>query len=327
MNNKPFFSIIVPVYNVEKYLGQCIDSVLCQTYENFELILVDDGSPDNCPHMCDAYAQIDKKIRVIHKRNGGLSSARNAGLDIAKGEYVLFLDSDDYWDDKFALEKLRRAIGKRKCDIYITGYKKKYEDNIFRVYDKSVTIPNISPGDYGEYVKYLMQHNHFTASAWDKIYRRSLIERNNIRFVDNQLSEDIEWSAKILLYTNSIYLTNEDFYVYRKANKGSISYDIGRKNMEDIYNVISKYSLINNNNEVALKHYLAQQYVLWLTNANRVNKNEITDLLKKAKKLWYLIDYDWYPYVKRVHKVKWMGFSTVIRLLGIYKKLINKTTV
>ena len=317
------FSIVVPIYKVEKYIKQCIDSVLCQTYKHFELLLVDDGSPDNCPEICDAYAKNDTRIRVIHKQNGGLSSARNAGLDRASGEYIIFLDSDDYWDDKFALEGLKSIIEKNKCDVYITGFKKKYGDNILEYNDKSIISTDISLNDHDKYIKYLMQNNFFRASAWDKIYRREFIEKNGIRFTEGQLSEDIEWSAKILLCMNSIYLTNKKFYVYRRDNKGSISSNIGRKNMEDIYCVINKYSLVCENNVVALRNYLAQQYVLWMTNANRVKKNEIADLLEKAKKLWYLIDYDWYPYVKKVHMIKWMGFSTVIKLLGIYKKLIN----
>lgn len=92
----PEISIIVPVYNVEKYLEQCIDSILTQTFEDFELILVDDGSPDKCPEICDEYAQKDDRVRVIHKENGGVSSARNAGMKLACGEYILFCDSDDY---------------------------------------------------------------------------------------------------------------------------------------------------------------------------------------------------------------------------------------
>ena len=98
-----FFSIIVPVYKVEAYLPQCVASVLSQTFSDFELILIDDGSPDGCGALCDRYAREDSRIRVVHKKNGGLSSARNSGLRIASGEAIVFLDSDDYWDDPNAL--------------------------------------------------------------------------------------------------------------------------------------------------------------------------------------------------------------------------------
>lgn len=96
MNNEPLVSIIVPCYKVEQYLPNCIESILCQSYTNWELILVDDGSPDNCGNICDDYAVKDNRIKVVHKQNGGLSSARNAGMKIMKGDYVTFLDSDDF---------------------------------------------------------------------------------------------------------------------------------------------------------------------------------------------------------------------------------------
>ena len=116
-------SIIVPVYKVEKYLDRCIESVLAQTYTDFELILVDDGSPDNCPAMCDAWAEKDSRIRVIHKPNGGLSSARNAGLDIMKGEYVTFIDSDDTVLPNY-LERLLTALTVNSADVSVCSLKR-----------------------------------------------------------------------------------------------------------------------------------------------------------------------------------------------------------
>ena len=102
----PLFSIIVPVYKAEKYINECVDSVLAQTFEDFELILADDGSPDRCPEICDEYAKKDSRIKVIHKENGGASSARNSGIEAACGEYVIFLDSDDYWEENYTLQRL-----------------------------------------------------------------------------------------------------------------------------------------------------------------------------------------------------------------------------
>ena len=123
------FSVIVPVYGVEKYIDQCVQSLLIQTYKNYELILVDDGSPDNCGQICDQYAEKDNRIRVVHKKNGGLSSARNAGLDIAKGEYVIFLDSDDFWDDAEALSGINRNLSESKADVLIFPAKRYYEES------------------------------------------------------------------------------------------------------------------------------------------------------------------------------------------------------
>ena len=112
-------SVIVPVYNVEKYLCQCVDSILGQTYRDLEVILVDDGSPDGCPRICDEYARKDGRVKVIHKKNGGLSDARNAGLEMAGGEYVIFVDSDDFWKDESVLSRLVEIFegGDREWDF------------------------------------------------------------------------------------------------------------------------------------------------------------------------------------------------------------------
>ena len=119
--NRPLVSIIVPCYKVEQYLPVCIESVLGQTYDNWELILVDDGSPDRSGEICDQYAAKDKRINVIHKPNGGLSSARNAGLDMMNGEYVTFLDSDDFWHKDY-LRVMMKHIDDEKADIVQCGF-------------------------------------------------------------------------------------------------------------------------------------------------------------------------------------------------------------
>ena len=119
--NMPKISIIVPVYKVEKYINRCIDSILTQTFTDFELILVDDGSPDNCPAVCDRYANQDNRVKVIHKKNGGVSSARNSALDIAQGEYITFCDGDDYYLEDWLLE-LYSAAQKNSTDITMGNF-------------------------------------------------------------------------------------------------------------------------------------------------------------------------------------------------------------
>lgn len=120
-------SVIIPVYNVEKYLTQCINSVISQSYRNLEIILIDDGSSDNSSQMCDDFARQDSRIKVIHKINGGLSSARNAGIKIATGDYLLFLDSDDYWDSVDAMKECAEVCTKSHPDVVMFGYKKFYQ--------------------------------------------------------------------------------------------------------------------------------------------------------------------------------------------------------
>ncbi len=174
-------SIIVPVYNVEPYLRRCVDSITCQTYRNLEIILVDDGSPDGCPAICDEYASMDARIRVIHKENGGLSSARNAGLDAANGAYVGFIDSDDYIHPRYC-ELLYKAFLGSEADIAIADYLQTdkldevFEDNLS--VDTSIRVESDIDINAAMYVL-----------AWGKLYKNSLLR--NIRFVESiPFSED-----------------------------------------------------------------------------------------------------------------------------------------
>lgn len=311
------FSIIVPVYNVEKYLHECVESVLEQTFSDFELILVDDGSPDSCPQICDQYCKVDSRVRVVHKQNGGLSSARNAGLDVASGEYILFLDSDDYWCTINVLELINKCIMHVQSDVYIFGMKKYFESKgKYTKYQKPVL--NEEKGFDTYTMRVLMQHNLYRACAWDKVVKRSVIENNSMRFVIGQMSEDIEWCTKLLLYAKSVQIVPECVYVYRQENINSITANVSRKNLEHILRVITKYAEVD---DEFVKQFIANQYVLWITTANRVSKNEIKDLIQQAKRYWFLLEYNWYPYVKKVSRMKFLGFCILMYMLGVYRKV------
>lgn len=312
------FSIIIPVYKVESFLHQCVDSILSQSYTDYEIILVDDGSPDQSPLICDDYAAKNNNIKVIHKPNGGLSSARNAGLDCAKGEYVLFLDSDDWWDDANALRKISDKLDASQASILVFGMKK-----YFALQDSfgDIRIPRISTNQASsqeEYIEQLMKHNIYIACACDKVVRRSLLECYKHRFVIGQLSEDIEWCVKLLLTNPKIDILEEAFYVYRQQNANSITANITRKNVHHVHDIIAKYA--TRTSSLPLKHYLANQLVLLLSFSRKVKPNEISDLMNDIKKYWWLLDYNRYPYVRKVSKLKFLGFSTVRFLLGCYHK-------
>ena len=173
-------SIIIPVYKVEKYLNKCIDSVIGQTYKNLEIILVDDGSPDNCPRICNEYASIDKRAIVIHKENGGLSSARNAGLDIAKGEYIFFLDSDDYIAEN-TIERLYKALVLEKADIAIGNMTK---INMLNKEEYKTSI-DIKLFDFNNIDDFLLFFNSRIAwrAPWAKLYKVAILKNNDdLRF-------------------------------------------------------------------------------------------------------------------------------------------------
>lgn len=311
----PFFSIIVPVYRVEQYLHQCIESVLAQTFKDYELILIDDGSPDNSPQICDEYRAEHAQIRVIHQKNKGLSAARNKGMMLAEGKYVMFLDSDDFWDDIYALDHLYKNLYDSKIDILIMNSKKFYQ-NINKYSAEKHHYEKVKK--YG--MRQLLERNLYVACAWDKIIKREFLRTNKLKFVEGQLSEDVEWCARLLLCDPQMDYINESFYCYRQQNSLSITSNVGIRNLQNIADIIIKYSFYIEYNEV-LAHYLAQQYVLWLAVSNLATEPEIKELNHKMKKYWWLLKYDWYPYVKKVNTFKFVGFNGIKFLLKIYWKI------
>ena len=180
---KPLLSIIVPVYKVENYLQKCIDSILAQTFTDFELILVDDGSPDGCPALCDAAAAKDARVRVIHQKNGGLSAARNAGLDVARGAWIGFVDSDDYIAPEM-YEKLYRAVQSTGADLALCDYAKVDEAGVPGV-QTHVPVPQKSLTG-----RELLQKAYWTTAqiAWNKLYRRTIFAQ--LRYPVGKLNED-----------------------------------------------------------------------------------------------------------------------------------------
>ena len=206
---QPLVSIIVPVYKVEPYLRRCLDSIVNQTYTNLEIILVDDGSPDGCPQICDEYAARDKRIVVIHKENGGLSDARNAGLDICKGGYISFVDSDD-WVDETYIETLLDLSIKENADIAI-GENIRTE-GCSKPTKKNITI---NACHSKEALKHLFSQNHiaFTVS-WGKLYKKNLF--STLRFPKGK----DEFTTYILFYKSKkiVYTSEILYYYYQRAD-------------------------------------------------------------------------------------------------------------
>lgn len=204
--NSPLITVIVPCYKVEKYLTCCIDSIINQTYQNLEILLVDDGSPDRCGVICDEYAIRDKRIKVIHKENGGLSDARNVAIDIAKGEFLTFIDSDDYVSSKH-VEVLYRLIEKYHCQLSVSQWQEFRENSEGRVVDKKV-LKEIVYDTPQKAVSAMYYQMDFDNAVWGKMYHKSLFE--NIRFPKGIIYEDdytvyrLMFSCKKVAYTNKI---------------------------------------------------------------------------------------------------------------------------
>ncbi len=208
----PEISVVVPVYKVEKFLKRCVDSILAQSFYDFELILVDDGSPDSCGAMCDEYAEKDNRIKVIHKENGGLSSARNAGLDIAKGDWVTFIDSDDWIHKDYLLYLYNAAVesGKLISAAGVIDVQEYTDDN---------------DAEYGYHFEKaadsLYIGNDFLSYACAKLYKKEIWL--DFRFVNGQLMEDFYTIPEVILQETSITVLNENLYYYYRANTESIT--------------------------------------------------------------------------------------------------------
>lgn len=319
MKRNTEFSIIVPVYNVEKYLKKCINSILNQTYINYELILVDDGSKDSSGKICDEYEKKDKRIKVVHKKNDGLSDARNKGLEIAIGDYIMFIDSDDYIDDNLFLDKLFNIISKRKSDIVIYGVKKEYEST-----GKFSNGIEIKSNVNESIIEYLVETNYYKASANNKVIKRDIIVKNKIKFPIGKLSEDIEWCSLILKYADldRINYLNEQPYIYVQ-HSGSITKNVGIKNINDIFELIKNncYENAKKYKEKIINNYLAYEYSVLIGLINTKNcKNVVSKKLKKEIfEYKWLLEFDMSNKVKKVKKVsKFMGINICSKILGIF---------
>lgn len=225
-------TLIIPVYKVEDLLPRCMESVFNQTYNNLEIILIDDGSPDKCPILCDNYKKKDNRVKVIHKENGGLSSARNAGIEQATGKYICFIDSDDVIS-KYYIEELYSNIKKTNSEISICSYKfVGTESEIPDIYEESKKVDIFSSKKAIELMLYQKNINN---SAWGKLYKKEIFD--NIRFPEGKIYEDIPTTYKTFLLSNNICVSNSKYYFYTKR-EDSISGHWSDKTLDIIENVL-----------------------------------------------------------------------------------------
>lgn len=249
-------SIIVPIYKVEEYLDKCVTSLINQTYKNIEIILVDDGSPDNCPKMCDEWQQKDERIKVIHKPNGGLSDARNVGIEASTGDYIMLVDSDDYVDETI-LEKLYNTLKETDVDFSMCGALKFYENDTNVLGITYNLKPQIFRGSevigalYEDKITYLM-------TAWAKLYKRKIFD--NIKYPKGKIHEDEFTIHHILHASNSFAVIEDKLYFYLQRGN-SIMGKRNKRNVEHITEAFKeRYEFLNknypNNKEQNISAYL-----------------------------------------------------------------------
>ena len=285
-------SVIIPIYNVGFYLQEFVNIFIKQTYKNLEIILVDDGSTDECPNICDTYAKQYSNVKVVHKQNGGLSDARNVGILNSTGDYLLFLDADDFWKDSTAVQSLVDRINITHADLLNYSYIKYYED--LKKYINYFENLEPLPLDFNklESIQYLLDNNLYIASACNKLIKKSLFEDGDLYFVKGIYSEDIDWCLRLLIKAESVDFICDNFYCYRQRS-GSITHTINDKKCHDLTNNILKcFSLVNKSESLqdVLYKYVAYQYgTFFITQA--VAENYQSECINELSKYKWVLKY------------------------------------
>ena len=317
-----FFSIIVPVYNVEKYLPTCIESVLCQTHKDFELILINDGSTDQSGALCDGYAQKDGRVKVIHKPNGGQSTARNAGLRNATGEYACFLDSDDFYDTERFLEEVDK-VASSGTDMVLFRYCKYYEDD--RTDTCGISMAGLDGKDKAELLSALVSRDAFFCSCWSKAIRMDVLKGNGIVFDETLSCEDMDWFYTVLLHTQTIRVIDKPYVNYRQR-ENSVTASFKPKAAADYVKTLKKW------NSVFAKMEDAEEKKVMISSLAKLYCNLLisyarhTKALKEFKKdifsFRYLLAYDMNPRTKVIKRfADPLGVGVTCWLLRIFDKV------
>lgn len=288
-NNTPLVSVIVPVYNAEKYLSRCVDSILSQTMTDFELLLIDDGSQDESGRICDEYAEENARVKVVHKTNGGVSSARNLGIDHAKGKYIIFIDSDDYWLSPNCLETLTSIMEKFGCDCVRCEYKGVDErGNIIVEPKEKHELEGRLLTPY-ELLRYGLAGEFFGVLF---MFRRSIV--GDLRYDEQQsFLEDMDFISRYMIKAQNCVYTSECFYAYLKRID-SVSNSPKYANVECSFKMSDKfdnYSKLTNGN--LKQYYLFYSIMMFLWTLSTLAMNPYYEQRKllisklELNRLWY----------------------------------------
>lgn len=331
----PFVSVVIPIYKVEQYLRQCVDSVLAQDYQNMEVILVDDGSSDGCPAICDEYANKDSRIKVIHKPNGGLADARNAGIAATSGDWLICLDSDDYWSSPSALSSAISVLRQNpEVDIvYIRNQVFWEDENRKAPVSPEISQSTLASLDSDSQVEYLVETGNLIPSSCWKLVKTSILKENGIEFTKGLLSEDIDWNFDLMLKVKGKIAACYDFiYCYRKR-KGSITRSMTVRNIDHLLYVLEKWIMripdadVSEQRKRALMSYVAYQWSILLALYQRVTIEEgksryNTEQWRRIKRLKFLTYYKGNRKFRKVRiLIRMVGLKRASWLLGYYLRV------
>lgn len=339
---KPKVSVIIPIYNVEKYLARCMDSLLNQTLEDIEIIMVDDGSTDNSPMMCDEYEKKDKRVKVVHKKNNGLGMARNSGLEIANGQYVAFIDSDDFID-RNAFKEMYEVAKLYEADMCMAGY---YQFNTKDGTSNKIELfkeTKVFNADEVKSISYKMvgappeaiSDEYFGMSVWKNLYSLDLLKKTNMLFCSERefVSEDAIFHLSLVPKMNTIVTLNNCYYYYCNNNDVSLSstfrdgkFDEYKKLYMKEIELLSKYNILEDG-----KFYIARMFLGNIRNhmkqlsCSGYSVKKRLDIVKTITNDPLLQEVlSWYPYNKNPRAQRL--FSTVLKkkilfLIIVFAKL------
>lgn len=323
MNSQIKVSVIIPVFNTGNYLRQCVESVLYQTYQNFEIILVNDGSTDNSLIKCEELQEeYPLAIKLINQSNQGLSCARNVGLLNSVGQYVMFLDSDDFWSEKTVLEILINMLLLDNIDFIMFNANYFTEGKYKSIFNYPADLKNIQMKNK---FTLLIKSGNGAMSACMKIIKRDFLLKNNILFIPRIKAEDSPWFIDLILSTDKFVAINNRFYNYRQGVKGSItnSIDIGSfNNYYKIHSLILDKANQTEGLKLSILSFLAYLYVSQLGLYWKLSVRDRKNVFEDIKCLSSILDFDEHPRVKLVRKFyKLFGFKATLYALLLYKKV------
>ena len=325
-------SFIVPVYKVELYLRECVTSLIRQTFKDFEIILVDDGSPDLCPALCDQLAAEDPRIKAFHKPNGGLSDARNYGLLQAQGDYVIFVDSDDFWRHKDDLQKIVEILDSKIVDVLCFNISYYYEDT--QTFRDWAPFPStvLSPCSPSDFLVQMQKTGTLPMSACSKVCRRTFLIENNIKFIKGIKGEDSPWVIDVLDNVKQIYCVNQFIYAYRQNREGSITNTIRIEDRDSLSYILDREVALLESRSfteqgmLALKSFLASLLCQRIPSISKLSSSADRRLMvSRIKPHLHLLEYDLTP---KVHMTKIVYKLTNLRItafiLNMYMKYRSK---
>lgn len=308
MSNRELISVIIPIYNVEQYLSKCINSIINQTYKNIEIVLIDDGSSDNSPAICDEYKKLDSRVIVIHKKNAGLSSARNKGLDIVKGNYICFVDSDDYIEANM-IEELKNNMEKFNSDISVCNfYDIKNSTKKVRL-DKDFEYEFVSIGKE-KFINIQNEYSPLTYYAWNKLYKKEVFD--SIKFPEGRLFEYTYIFCDVFNNAERISFTLKPLYNYVYRNN-SLGNKFNVKHFDKIGSFDKKIEFFNKNGYYNLSQEEQKRKALAIISnliQMKMQKNNNNKIYKKYRK----------ELAKTLKKIKWKGANKRIKLYKVLRE-------